>query len=80
MGFRESFGLQGQGFRVWAGVWVVGALRLTTSRQDSHPKTNPPTKQKRYLGHPFFGTGSNRETNALIGIGLNTPPRYLVPA
>ena len=38
MGFRESFGLEGQGFRVWTVDKVVDALRLTISRQEQPHK------------------------------------------
>ena len=50
MGFRESFGLQAQGFRVRAGVQVVGALRLTISR----PQKIHPAKKNALVRTQFF--------------------------
>ena len=68
MGFRESFGLQGQGFRVRAGVQVVGASRLTISRQEQPPPKNPPNQKKNALIRTtLFGTGSNKEKMHYLG-------------
>ena len=62
------------------GDLVVGALRLTISRQEQpNPQKILPAKKKYQLGGPLFGTGLKKEKNALIGVtGINGPPHYTV--
>ena len=64
-GCRESFGLQGQGLRVWAGVLGRGCLKIDHQQTGQPPKKIPQPKKRINSATRFLGTGSNKEKYAL---------------